>query len=214
MVTPSATGRRCKRECAPGKDRCEVHAEGPPSTDPNYMPRFYKASMRPALAAVVEAQLAAQPLAHIDTKEELAIARAAADDIVDMYAIAKEAGEQCQPGLLQSCAMASLSAMQDVMKMAETTAKIEHVRAALAGPMAVALEDVVQQLTKCVYQVFGDDHRVKQLEQLLRERVIVPNALGGGPGGTRLLPCDQDVLDMDATIPAAPEPASEEEVAA
>lgn len=202
MITPSATGRRCKREALPGQERCEVHAEGPPSNDPYYMPKFYRGALRTALAERVAGVLEnGQGTQMLDVSEELALVRVAADEVVDLYGQALETEDK---GLAQSAAIAVMSAMSDVMKMTETAAKVAAMRQALSGPIASALEEVIQQVTLCAYRAFGDDYRARDFERMLREEIL-DNIRQVGPAGTNLLPCDDAVLAMDASIPAEPE---------
>lgn len=206
IIIPSRTGRRCKRSALPGTNppRCEIHVLARArKTDPNYMPRFYTDTLRPALAAHVERMLeeaATADLLSID--EEVVLVKRAARDVVAMWSAAVETGNA---EAIRVAGIAMTSVLDDSTKIVARCASIEESRARVRGPMVTALETLIKRLTRIAYDVFGEDHRVRELERQLRADLRVTQAMGGGPGGTSLLPTGESVddaaLQMDSTVP-------------
>lgn len=207
MIVPSRTGRRCKRDAVEGSwpPRCQEHIDAKAKkTDPYYVPRYYQDVLRPTLAAQVQRILDEAPAieaASID--EELAISRRAAMEMVKLF---DEAVESKNSDAARTASIGVLQIMEDVTRIAERCARVENIRAAVAGPMTTAIEHLIGKCLRCAWAAFGDDIRVKDFEEALRKDLQLVKALGGtGPGGTSLLPSGQEVdataLAMDDTVP-------------
>lgn len=167
------------------------------------MSRFYLHSMRPVLARQVQEMMdSVAPEQLTAVHEELAVARVAAGKVVEMFGVTLEgeaADEVAVPVAIQTVDM-----MQQVTKIAQAAAQIDNARAQLRGAMVVALENMVQRIAQAAYRAFGNDHRVVEFVEDMREQLQL-EAEQGGVQGTTLLPSGEDVreqaLAMDQTVP-------------
>ena len=216
LITSSATGRRCKRESITGPDelpRCDRHFDFQKRRD---MSRYYREALKPALAEKIQQVMEETPgVALTAVHEELIIAREAAAEIVAMYGAAYE--DNIKNGrkgdATAGVAMATVDMMSQVTKIADTAAKIDNVRAQVAGSMAMAIETILGRVTRAAYEAFGDDYRVTEFVENLKADVLATDRKSPGAGeiraigevGATMLPNGEDlnelVLAMDETIP-------------
>lgn len=187
------------------------------------MSRFYRETMKGALGESVAQMLNDTPgTAMTVLHEELAIARVAAQQILEPFGMAldTEAPVEVRAGL----GVSVMDAMQKVADLANAASRIDVARHALQGSLVQALELIVSRVTRAAYEAFGDDYKVKDFVDALRRDLTLPATLGGdgnvlGQGilrGTRVLPdgsiideselapdvVDAIVLEMDSMIPS------------
>ena len=225
MLTPSVTGRRCNKPAMEGTDppRCErhwsinmTHKGGGcvrrhdathPLLNEIYMTKFYHRTLQPKLKErLAEVLQDLAPMEQLGVSEELALIRDAAANSVAVYAKAVEDGARIETVLSAGAIMSAQ--LQEVIKCAATAASIEDTKQKLCGAFATLVEACAISVTRALYEVYGDDCRIAEVEKKLREHLMVrvdrhgSNALGFE--GTLLTP-DQDVIMMDATVPKGPE---------
>lgn len=223
MRTTSLKGVRCPKPADPGTDppRCTRHwsinmmdkgggvARRHDATHPLlnevYMTRFYGRTLQPKLKARLgEVLNDLAPMEQLGCLEELALIRDAAANSVELYSKMVEEGVNAEK--LISAGAIMTSQLQEVIKSANTAASIEDVKQKLCGAFAHLVEACATSVTRALWEVYGDDCRIAEVEKKLREHLFVridrrENSLGFE--GTMLTP-DQDVLLMDATIPKGP----------
>jgi len=164
------------------------------------MSRYYLKCLRPTLAAALETALAESPLDQLDLSEELALIRVAAGDAVAQYAKVSElTGEDAKTAEMKlMMGQMMISRLQDVAKMAEAAGSNAELKVRLQGAFAQVMTSVITSIAHAAWEVFGDDYRVKDFEELIRTKL---EARGAGVEGTEITP-DRDVIEMDETIPA------------
>ncbi len=211
MVTGTATGRRCANEAVLGSDppRCERHPVKA-GIDPHlhtelYMSKFYRNVLKPTLANRIGEMLEATTLAErLDVGEELALVRDAASHRVDLYGSLVEAQAAGAPVTIENLVAAGqvmTEALVDVAKLVKVHAEVERVKAEVVSGFAGCLDAVILSVLRAAHQAFGDDCRVRQFEEILREELRTRQSIGVGAAlGTDSLPSD-DVAEMDASVP-------------
>lgn len=156
----------------------------------------------------VDKALQDSPLAQqLDLREELALAREAVGDVVELYDSVKHA----QPDNLIAAVAAGqqlMSALDDLASLTDSAAKIEDVKQKVVGSYAGVMATVINSVVRAMYDVFGNDARIVEVEARLREQL--EQRVQPGLDGVVSLP-GQDVLDMDDTVPAGPEESNGEE---
>ncbi len=207
MVQSSLTGRRCKYEAEPDTDppRCSQHLHTDERRGPNgyHMSRYYLKCLRPTLAAKLEEAVdSLGSLDALDLTEELALIRVAAGDAVEQYAKAQEiSGDDAKSTELKMITgQMMISRLQDVAKMCEAAGSSAELKVRLQTAFASVMTSVITSIAHAAWEVFGDDYRVKDFEELIRTKL---EARGHGVEGTEITP-DRDVIEMDETIPDAP----------
>lgn len=207
MVQSSLTGRRCKYESEEGSDppRCSQHAYTDERRGPNgyHMSRYYLKCLRPTLALALEKALSETSLDNLDLNEELALIRVAAGDAVAEYAKVVELSESKSDDpkiteLKMLTGQMMISRLQDVAKMATEAGNTADLKIKLQGAFSQVMTSVITSIAHAAWEVFGDDSRVKDFEELIRTKL---EARGTGVEGTEITP-DRDVIEMDETIPS------------
>jgi hypothetical protein len=153
------------------------------------LPKFYSVHLSKTLQEAVEEALDSAPEDQLNLYEELAVMRASAADICKMYdACPNDKTRMAAGGLLRDT-------MQEVARLCESAARV---RASANDKLSIHnLSVVIAQVVRCAWEVFGDDEeRAQQFEDLIREKVRMPEETRG----TSITP-DQDVMDMDASVP-------------
>lgn len=220
MLTPSTIGRRCNKPAMEGTDppRCERHWSinmtdkgggcvrrhdaTHPLLNEIYMTKFYHRTLQPKLKARLSEVLENMaPMEQLNVMEELALIRDNASNAVAVYAelVEKDAPTEA----IMAAGQLMQHQCQEVIKAANTAASIEDTKQKLCGAFAHLVEATTVAVTRALYEVYGDDFRIAEVEKRLREHLFVridrrDNAIGFE--GTMLTP-DQDVLEMDATVP-------------
>lgn len=144
------------------------------------------------------------PIELIDLTEELKLAKSTVDDVASFYDVALLAQEQADtPEKQLACLQASIAAGRMVR---DVIAEVGDIAGKAAGAMAAAkafvgvqdLPLLVGQIVEAVHDELGDDdpELVKRIAGRIRD-IKLPSS---GPHGTDITP-DQDVLEMDDTIP-------------
>jgi hypothetical protein len=196
MVDSSDAGRRCRRPVVPGTDRCDRHGD---DGIHRQMHRFYRNRMRESLAKRIDEQLENAPLAaQLDLREELALAREAVGDVVELYSQVKEA----QPENVIAAVAAGrqlTDALADLAKLTDSAAKIEDVKQKVVGSFAATMGTVINAVVRAMYESFGNDHRVVDCERRIRAMLEIKTQ--PGLDGVTSLP-GQDVLEMDEMVPS------------
>ena len=197
--------KRCRRHAMRGSNFCPIHGGRRSAryrVRIDHLPRFYSKHLAGALSDYVAEVTDCPPQEQLNLYEELALMRHAALTAVAMYngiVNAAADGKPMKPEMILDAAAIMKSWLQEVVKVADTAAKIE---AAAKDKVSVqALHMVVNQIVRVAYDAFGDDPRAQVFEQMVRQRVRMPQL--DGQGGTGLTP-DQDARDMDASVPSAP----------
>lgn len=159
------------------------------------MPRSYIYEMRPALAELVEKQLAqGEVLDQLGLDEELALVRIAANDFIKLYGAARDAGS-VKPETLAACGQAMTAAIKEVVDVAESAGRLSELRSRLKNGLAPVFEQVVTAVTHAAYETWGTDIKVGEFTAKIRERLKTFSV-----AGTLVTP-DQDVSEMDASVP-------------
>lgn len=213
MRSPSISGARCQYDGEPGTDpvRCVVHMDSGDrrGREGHHMSRFYLKNLRPTLAAKLEELVdKVTPIDQLDLSEEIGLMRAQAGDAVQMYAEACEMPDsdpRAQQARLIAGQMMS-SRIKDVMAVIDQAGKTEELKVKLQTAFAQVMTSVISSVAHAAWEVFGDDHKVREFTDLIRSKLEVRNI---DVEGTDLTP-DRDAIQMDDSIPA--EPAEESEV--
>lgn len=210
--------QRCKRWALKGKKYCfkcgqrskPQIAEAARYVTRNKMTiRFYRKFLGPSLREAMEEMLCAREDEQMSLLEELALMRNMAGEAIGLYQGALSIGllpngqpdptkEQARRLAITNAVSLMSASLEQVRVMAKTASDIS---AQGKDKYSIAtLEVIVEQIVKMVDQCFGDnDEGIKAFNLLIRENLKIPKR---GVDGTELTP-DQDVLDMDATIPRA-----------
>lgn len=209
MIMNGALGerRRCKLWALPGgNQRCYKHSverrrQLRRRVRNDHLPRFYSKFLTKTLSEAVEEQLDLAPTEQLRFFEELALMRDVAGQAVMLYGAAKATGkaEHVMPA-----AMVMKDALSEVVKIGEAAARIE---ASARDKISVhALHCFVAQIVRIVHDTFGDDPRVHQFEEAIRNSIRLPVAVNSGTARTP----DADAIEMDDTIPMLPPPSRDD----
>lgn len=167
------------------------------------LPMIYQKYMTRTLSDAIREATNVSPAEQLRLFEELALIRESIGPSIQIYGAAREASlKEPENEKLREAALAAGQLLRDqlaeVVKTCDVAARID---AAAKDKVSVhTLHHFVNQLVVCAHKVFGDDPRVAELDQTLRETVRIPGV--NENEGTSITP-DQDVLEMDATIPRA-----------
>ncbi len=141
---------------------------------------------------------------RLDVGEELALVRDAASHRVDLYGSLVEAQAAGAPVTIENLVAAGqvmTEALVDVAKLVKVHAEVERVKAEVVSGFAGCLDAVILSVLRAAHQAFGDDCRVRQFEEILREELRTRQSISVGQAlGTDSLPSD-DVAEMDASVP-------------
>lgn len=197
MITPSATGRRCRKEALEDHDRCETHLTRR-FTNPRHLPKFYMSMLRPTLAAAVKQHIEqAAPADVMSLTEELALIRQGSTHAVEVYQKALEAN--AGHDVLVAAATIMSAALEDVSKMVEKMCRVEELKARVNASLTASMQSYLSLVLHAIHDTLGDDYRVKELEEKIRGMLEAPDTAKG----TLITPADSAVASMDDTIPEA-----------
>jgi hypothetical protein len=154
-----------------------------------HLPRFYSKHLTKTLQEAVEDALGATPREQLNLYEELAVMRATCGDLCKLY-------DACEnkPESRAAVGEALRSALQDVVKVCESAARVEGMA---KDKLSIHnLSYVIAQVVRLAHDCFGDDERAKKFEEMIRLEVRLPDETQG-----TLMTPDQDVGEMDDTVP-------------
>jgi hypothetical protein len=194
------TRQRCRRWRMLGATKCHIHGgrrELKAAVRIGHLPRFYSKHLSKTLNDAVEEALAYSPQEQISLFEELAITREMAGDALKAWAAAKALPDSNvkKQAYLQASSMLVREVLDHVRTFCESAARIQAMG---KDKFSIHnLQAVVNQIVRISYDVFGDDlEKAQQFERAIAEHV----RLAEQNQGTLITP-DQDVIDMDSTIP-------------
>lgn len=166
------------------------------------LPYVYKKYLTKTLQAAVLDATGQNPAEQLQLFDELALVRESIGPIIETYGKLLEARELVQDPekrekinvALQSAGIVMRDALKEVATMCEMAARVN---AAASDKVSVlALHHFVNDIILAAHDMFGNNvEMVYQFEALIKQRVKLPSN-----EGTVLTP-DQDVIDMDSTIP-------------
>lgn len=210
-------GNLCWQFALRGSDYCRFHGGGrkkskrlnPIGADEMAL-KFYGKRLGPKLNAYVEEMLSQPHNEQLRLNEELALMRVCAGDALALYNAASELPETVKnrSEMVANAATIMQVSLEQVVKTCEIAAKIDAMG---KDKFSVhALQDVVSQLTKLVHDCFSHDEAALMVfDHRLNAELRLPKTTADG---TVLTP-DNDVLQMDKTIPRSPvEDAGEAEI--
>lgn len=203
-------GERCTQWALKGGTRCRSHggwrnklSNG--SHDLGFMPAFYRKKLTQSLSEAVQHQLNLESDEQFSVLEELALMRESTGDFVQLYGVAHQAYEENPTDELLQAKLAAgelmRTALDKVVAIADKAAKIHFTGKNVFT--ALDLKMVVNQMTAIMFEICGTSHMdlAREYEHALTTKLALPSS---GDEGTTITP-DQDVIDMDSTIPSAPE---------
>ena len=220
-VTGVRIGRRCKRWALKGATKCPRHhgrQEQRSITKHHgiaYPKRqfgkgihvFYAKVLGKTLQDKLKEIVESPNHEQMNLREEIALAKISAADTVQLYDGVCALYETAPPEKRATLGEAKLqtgavmrSVLGDVVDMCDKVTRVE-----LAMKDKVTVQNIViivNQITKIAFDVFGVDNieACYEFERRIKDQVRLPS---DGPEGTTITP-DQDVLEMDDTIPARP----------
>lgn len=171
------------------------------------LPMYYRKFVRGTVAEFVEAALSDAPSKQISLLEELALVRASAVASITTFNDAQEAWiNETDPKeklkkitILEIASENMRHALSQVAGMAKANA--DMMRLATDTVSAHNLQFIIAQITQIAHKVFGDNQEMaEEFTLLMRDEV----KLIEGRKGTSLRvgeTVDQQVMEMDATIP-------------
>lgn len=166
---------------------------------------IYEKSLSGALKEFVKNQIESDPSEQTSIFEELALMRHTATINVKLYNKTISKGDV---KLNEAIAVGTMLAdkLQDVAALAEKAQRIEMSSANKLG--ATSLAFMLDNIVRIIYEklsLFGESGTVaaQQIEEAIRETIQIDDTTG-----TRITP-DQDAIDMDNSVPAAPKSISE-----
>lgn len=214
-------GKRCRRISLKVSKYCythkyqdakfRVHKKRPvpgkhTSGNWNFSMAFYNRRLGPKLAAYVKENLEAPLKEQRQVYNELALLRVSAGDAVQMYSAALEAQDSptIKPEAKQDLLIQTGLFMRQMLDQVIRTAKIaSEIEAAGKDKFSANdLHDVVNQLVHIVKNSFDAyPEAIEQFDLLLSTELKLPTINANGEYvGTTITP-DQDVLDMDNSVP-------------
>lgn len=203
----------CGHVAAKGSDYCKFHGGSNVRTElrvtgnrgVSHLPLVYAKHLTRTLQQAVEDATLQSPAEQLQLFEELALVRESVGPMVKAYGDLTDAIEiEKDPEKLKVLrdklpAIGQLlrDAMKEVISTCEAAARVN---AASQDKISVhTLHHFVNQIVRAAHDALGDDvEAVMRLDVAIRDRVKLPKL---GEAGTTLTP-DQDVIDMDATVPA------------
>jgi len=150
--------------------------------------------LKGTLQDVIEEQLGASPSEQLSLFEELALMRVTAAQVVALWGAA-DSGADADAKVVAGALMRD--ALKDVITTCQAAA---HIESQARDKFSLhALHHIINQIVRIAHECFEDDPRAKHFKQLIQEKIKMPME----QTGTLLTP-DQDVTDMDDTIPHDP----------
>lgn len=201
------TGERCKDWAMRGQRTCKCHGGRGRNRDgrntlrnPHRKLRRLPVMYTKYLGTKLNDKIleAASAKDRLDVSAELDLVRVTAVDAVQLYDLTQQLPDNGDKTLHQRLEAGAIvrAVMQEVVNTADKMMKIE---AARNDRLSVAsLHVVVTQIVEMAYEAFGEDNieTVKKFADMIKE-IRLPSS---EVMGTNLTP-DQDVRDMDSTIP-------------
>lgn len=168
------------------------------------LPTFYRTHLSQTLSAALSA-VAENEQQALELREELRLLRVAANSAVELYGDAldvrarapdEETAKQAQ-AIVDEAAAAMKSALREVSDQVLTAAKVESLSKDVFSPAAV--RQLVDQIIRIAYDACGPEHQdiAERFNSMLRNDLRL---LMSETRGTTITP-DQDVLEMDRTVP-------------
>lgn len=171
----------------------------------SHLPTFYKShlskTLSDALSAVAENEQQA-----LELREELRLMRVMANDAVVLYGKALDMREvslddktrESAQAVVDQAGEAMKTALKEVTDQVLTAAKVESLSRDVFSPTAV--KQLVDQIVRIAYDACGEEHQdiAERFDDMMRRDLKL---LTFDPKGTTITP-DQDVLEMDQTIPS------------
>lgn len=192
-------GRRCRKARIKGATCCKYHGgkwQSWPSTVVKLyrLPMFYSKVLGPTLKSYVEQCLDLEPHEQFDLVEEVMIMKGMMSQSIAMYEAACALPDG--PKKLAVVVMAGDSVKQGLKDVADMAHKAAQIRASMKDKVSVHnIQYVINQIIRIAHESMPEG--AEAFESLVRSHVKLPTA---GVQGTTITP-DQDVLDMDSTIP-------------
>ena len=188
------SGERCARWAVRDSDYCPFHGGRTRKKIKVNVPRFYSKHLTKTLKKALERSLKQAPSRQLSLFEELALMRDAAGQTVALYSGALESGNT---ELITAATMLMRDALNDVRTMCESASRI-----AAASDAVMPIHNmvfIVQQVTKIIYNVLGDEgqEQAEAIAQALNNELLIDT---GAPTGVTLTP-ESDVADMIDTVP-------------
>jgi hypothetical protein len=149
--------RLCKGGSGSGKD--------------DYLHKFYVSRLRPALLEAIEEAVHQSPVGEqLSCLQELALSRDAAGHAVEAYELACSAPAASVTDKMVAGAVLR-DAMQQVAAVVKVAADVERVKADVVGAWANMAGAYVTMVLKAARDTFGDDYRMPEFEEALRQRI-------------------------------------------
>lgn len=197
-------GTRCLAWALHDAVRCRFHGgraqqkafrAGPARID--HLPAFYRDVLGPNLRDALDSLTGGSAAEQLSLFEELALMRVTARDAVKLYGKACSVVDKSKGLALRAEAAGIMQAqLREVAKLAEAAARIDSLAKDKFSIHAVHL--LVNQLVRICASVFkGHDDLVAEFARRVKTDVKLPTSESQG---TVLTP-DQDVRDMDASVP-------------
>lgn len=165
------------------------------------LPVVYSKILSSNLRDAIDDMTSVSPAEQLGLYEELALIRHSAMQAVAMYdgACNMEDGTK-KPALVQAASALMRSALSEVVNTAKTISTMESQAADKISLTQVGV--IVDQLVQVAYDVFhdADPELVEQFAERVKTRVKLPHL---ETTGTAITP-DQEVIEMDGTIPGPP----------
>jgi len=163
--------------------------------------RFYKERMGPKLNAFVEDCIAQSESDQFNLCEELAVQRDLLGEAIELYEKVKKLPDT-NPNKANSLASVASILATATKEVRETCRVGAEVFNQSRDKLSVhALVEVVAQIKRCIRLCFDhDEYGLQRLDDMLSAQLRLPKI---GTDGTTITP-DQDVLQMDATVPSIP----------
>lgn len=166
------------------------------------MPGFYRKNLTTTMNDALDEMLDCKSSDQFSLLDELALCRIHAATFVEQYSEAVELCEnnpECDKSkqLKDVTGLQMVEALNNVKEMADKASKVHF-----AGKdhfTALDIRLVVNQFVKLMYETCGtqNQHIAMEFEKLVEDRIRLPQLENQG---TSITP-DQDVIEMDETIP-------------
>jgi len=201
-------GVRCRKWKIKGERFCQIHGKGlgyKHRKEVRDLPRLFKYTLGETLRDKVSQVMGEDPREALNLFEELALMRVSAGEAVKLYEGALKLDEKTDTvtkekadELKQFASSLMVSALQQVQQMCEAAARVES--QGKDKYSIHSLKAIIDQIILISYRVFKKHpDLVLDFERAIREDIRMPNEATG----TDITP-DQDVMDMDATVPKEP----------
>lgn len=195
-------GLRCRKWRLKGYDYCEFHKKGGLTVQGRVrkLPPLYRYKLRESLQDKMIELMGEDPREALNLFEELALMRIAAGQAVTLFDKAHDVEDEGKRlELLMSTASLMGGCLKEVQSMCESAARVES-----QGKDKYSIHSmkvIIDQIVLVSHKVFkAHPALVLEFQEAINEHVRLPTE----NVGTSITP-DQDVLDMDDTIPKGPE---------